>query len=132
MPLHPLAGHPAPKDKLIDVARVLREYHEPQPDLSDPAPPDGGFKYNPPDGGPADTNVTKWIQERANALLAGGNRDVKRMPYERALKSDLARSYDYVTPYVRELGRVIDLDAIRSADLKLGVDPLGGASIGYW
>ncbi len=95
-------------------------------------PADGGFKYNPPNGGPADTDVTGWIQDRANALLRGGNKDVKRVPYSTALKASTTRQRDYVRPFVNDLGSVIDLEVIRGAKLKLGVDPLGGASAGYW
>jgi phosphoglucomutase len=95
-------------------------------------PEDGGFKYNPPNGGPADTDVTKAIQDRANELLRGGNAGVKRTPYESALKASTTREEDFVIPYVNDLASVIDVDAICSAGLKLGVDPLGGASVNYW
>ena len=95
-------------------------------------PEDGGFKYNPTNGGPADTDVTKWIQDRANALLREGNRGVKRLPYEQALRASTTQQQDYVAPYVADLKSVIDMDAIRSAGLAIGVDPLGGASVGYW
>jgi phosphoglucomutase len=90
-------------------------------------PEDGGFKYNPPSGGPADTSATKWIEDRANALLARGLDDVRRMSYSRALTTPSTYHYDYIDAYARELGAVLDLDAIRGAKLKLGVDPLGGA-----
>ncbi|MBX9628235.1 MAG: phosphoglucomutase (alpha-D-glucose-1,6-bisphosphate-dependent) [Gemmataceae bacterium] len=95
-------------------------------------PADGGFKYNPPNGGPADTDITKWVQDRANALLRGGNRDVKRVPYEQALKASTTRQQDLIRPYVADLRNVVDLDAVKAAGLKLGVDPLGGASLPYW
>jgi phosphoglucomutase len=95
-------------------------------------PSDGGFKYNPPDGGPADTEVTGWIQNRANELLRGGNRGVKRIPYASATKAATTHRQDYVRGYVDDLGSVIDMDAVRSAGLNIGVDPLGGASVGYW
>ena len=95
-------------------------------------PPDGGFKYNPPNGGPADTDVTGWIQDRANELLRDGNKDVKRVPWEAALKAATTRQDDFVVSYVRDLANVIDMDAIRAAGLKIGVDPLGGAAVGYW
>jgi phosphoglucomutase len=95
-------------------------------------PGDGGFKYNPPHGGPADTDVTGWIERAANALLDGGLSDVKRMTYEHALKSDTVHQRNYIEAYVGELEAVIDLDAIRGAGLRLGVDPLGGASADYW
>jgi phosphoglucomutase len=95
-------------------------------------PEDGGFKYNPTNGGPADTDVTKWIQDRANALLRAGNAGVKRVPYESARKAATTRETDFVLPYVKDLAQVVDTDAIRAAKLKLGVDPLGGASVHYW
>ncbi|MDC7786035.1 phosphoglucomutase (alpha-D-glucose-1,6-bisphosphate-dependent) [Rhodoplanes sp. TEM] len=95
-------------------------------------PEDGGFKYNPPHGGPADTDATKWIENRANALLRDGNRDVKRIPFERALKAETTRQEDYVHPYVNDLDAVIDMAAIKAAGLKLAVDPLGGAGLPYW
>jgi phosphoglucomutase len=95
-------------------------------------PADGGFKYNPPDGGPADTDVTGWIQERANALLRSGNKEVKRIPADAALQSVTTHEEDFVTPYVRDLAEVVDLDLIRAAGLRIGIDPLGGASVGYW
>ncbi len=95
-------------------------------------PEDGGFKYNPPDGGPADTAVTGWVQNRANELLGTGNAAVKRMPFEKAIREATTRQEDFVLPYVRDLSNVIDIDAIRGAHLKLGVDPLGGASLPYW
>lgn len=95
-------------------------------------PSDGGFKYNPPHGGPADSDVTGWVQDRANAILRGGNADVKRLPYERALAASTTRAHDFVMPYVEDLKAVIDLDAIRSAGVKIGIDPLGGAAVGYW
>ena len=95
-------------------------------------PADGGFKYNPPEGGPADTDITDWIQQRANDLLRGGNRNVKRISYEAALKTRTTRASDLVTPYVDDLANVIDMEAIRSAGVKIGVDPLGGAALPYW
>lgn len=95
-------------------------------------PADGGFKYNPPNGGPADTGVTAWIQDRANALLRDGNSAVRRLPYEKALAAGCIHQQDLVRPYVEDLASVIDLDAIRSAGLRIGVHPLGGASLAYW
>ena len=95
-------------------------------------PEDGGFKYNPPDGGPADTAVTGWVQNRANELLRAGNAGVKRLPFETAIRAATTRQEDFVLPYVRDLGNVVDIDAIRGAHLELGVDPLGGASLPYW
>jgi phosphoglucomutase len=243
--ISPLAGRPAPKEMLVDVARLAREYYERRPDLSDPnqmvsfgtsghrgsplrgtfteahilaitqaicdyrrgqgtdgplymgkdthavsepaqrtalevlaannvetiiqrddgvtptpvisrailvynrgrkehladgivvtpshnPPEDGGFKYNPPNGGPADTDVTRWVEDRANALLRGGNADVKRVPFEAAIKVAGTHQEDFVLPYVQDLRNVVDMDAIRAAGLKLGVDPLGGAARPYW
>ncbi|HVE42547.1 MAG TPA: phosphoglucomutase (alpha-D-glucose-1,6-bisphosphate-dependent) [Planctomycetota bacterium] len=95
-------------------------------------PKDGGFKYNPPHGGPADVDVTKVIQDRANALIAAGNAGVKRIPYERAVKAASTHQHDFVKPYVNDLRSVIDMDAIKAAGVKIGVDPLGGASVAYW
>ena len=93
-------------------------------------PQDGGFKYNPPNGGPADTTATKWIENRANAILADGMKAVKRVAYETALAS--AHRFDFLTSYVNDLGAIIDFDPIRTAQPKLGADPLGGASVAYW
>jgi phosphoglucomutase len=245
MAIHPLAGKPAPRELLIDVSRLERDYHERRPDLADPnqlvsfgtsghrgtpgngtfteahilaitqaicdyrrgqdidgplymgkdthalsrpaertalevlaangvetviqrddgftptpvishailthnrgnaprradgivitpshnPPADGGFKYNPPNGGPADTDITKWIQDRANTLLRAGNREVKRVPFATAVKAATTRQHDFVPGYVNDLRNVVDMDAIRAAGLKLAVDPLGGASVGYW
>lgn len=95
-------------------------------------PQDGGFKYNPPHGGPADTDVTDWVQNRANDLLRGHNAGVKRTPFATALKAGTTHVHDFVTPYVNDLSAVIDLEAVKRAGLKLGVDPLGGASLPYW
>ena len=95
-------------------------------------PEDGGFKYNPPNGGPADTDVTGWVQDRANELLRAGNAGVKRVPFEKAIRAASTHQEDFVLPYVRDLKNVVDIDAIRAAHLKLGVDPLGGASLPYW
>jgi phosphoglucomutase len=95
-------------------------------------PEDGGFKYNPPNGGPADTDVTKWVEDRANELLREENAGVKRVPFATAMKSGSTRQEDFVLPYVRDLRNVIDMDAIRAAGLKLAVDPLGGAAAPYW
>jgi phosphoglucomutase len=245
MAIHPLAGKPAPKDMLIDVARLERQYYERKPDPADPnqrvifgtsghrgtplrstfteahilaitqaiceyrrgqgidgpvymgkdthalsapaqrtalevlagngvqtiiqqgdgvtptpvisraiivynrgrkehladgivitpshnPPEDGGFKYNPPNGGPADTDATGWIQDRANALLRANNAGIKRVPYSSAIKAGTTRQEDFILPYVNDLRNVIDMDCIRSAGLKLGVDPLGGAAVHYW
>jgi phosphoglucomutase len=95
-------------------------------------PEDGGFKYNPPNGGPADTNVTRWVQDRANDLLRAGNKEVKRVPFDKAIRAATTHQEDFVLPYVRDLKNVVDIDAIRGAHLKLAVDPLGGAARPYW
>ncbi len=111
------------KDRFADGI-VITPSHNP--------PEDGGFKYNPPNGGPADTAVTGWVQNRANELLRGGNAGVRRAPFEKAMRAATTRQEDFVLPYVRDLNNVVDIDAIRGAHLKLGVDPLGGASLPYW
>ncbi len=95
-------------------------------------PEDGGFKYNPPEGGPAGTGTTAVIQNRANEILAGGLKAVRRMPYQRALKAENVTFYDFMMPYVRDLAQVIDMAAIASAGLKIGADPMGGACVAYW
>jgi len=95
-------------------------------------PEDGGFKYNPPNGGPADTDVTRWIEARANDLLRQGNSGVKRVGVEAARRAPTTHEEDLALPYVRDLQTVVDLAAVRGAGLKLGVDPLGGAAVGYW
>jgi phosphoglucomutase len=95
-------------------------------------PEDGGFKYNPTHGGPADTDVTGWVQDRANELLRAGNAGVRRVPYERALSAPTTRQEDFILPYVRDLPNVVDLAAVRASGISLGVDPLGGAARHYW
>jgi len=115
-------NRPAPAQRADGI--VITPSHNP--------PEDGGFKYNPPNGGPADTAVTRWIEERANALLAGSLRDVARLPYEQARRAPTLHPHDYVDSYVTDLAAVIDMAAVRSARLKIGVDPLGGAGVGYW
>ena len=95
-------------------------------------PADGGFKYNPPHGGPAETRVTGWIQDRANALLRDGNRDVRRIPFETARTAATTRQTDFAVPYVRDLATAVDLESIRAAGVRIGIDPLGGAAAGYW
>ena len=95
-------------------------------------PEDGGFKYNPPHGGPAEGDITKWVENRANEILEQGSVAVKCMPYAAAMVSEFVEEYDYVTPYVNDLGNVLDMEAIRKSGIKIGVDPLGGAGVAYW
>ncbi|MGX7671887.1 phosphoglucomutase (alpha-D-glucose-1,6-bisphosphate-dependent) [Plantactinospora sp. DSM 117369] len=95
-------------------------------------PSDGGFKYNPTHGGPADTDATRWIQDRANALLADGLREVRRIPYARARAADTTGRYDFLAEYVDDLPSALDLPAVRAAGVRIGADPLGGASVAYW
>jgi phosphoglucomutase len=111
------------KDHLADGI-VITPSHNP--------PEDGGFKYNPTNGGPADTDVTKWVEQRANELLRANNADVKRMSYAHAMKAANTHQEDFVLPYIKDLKSTVDMDAIRQAGLKLGVDPLGGAFGPYW
>ncbi|MFL5344532.1 MAG: phosphoglucomutase (alpha-D-glucose-1,6-bisphosphate-dependent) [Hyalangium sp.] len=95
-------------------------------------PEDGGIKYNPPNGGPADTKITAWIEKRANELLGSGNSGVARMPYEQARSASTVRTYDFITPYVADLANVVDMEVIRGAKLSIGADPLGGSNVDYW
>jgi phosphoglucomutase len=111
------------KDALADGI-VITPSHNP--------PEDGGFKYNPPNGGPADTTATKWIENRANDIIAAGLNDVKRIPYSRALIASTTHRHDYITAYVDDLSNVIDFDVLKGTTLKLAVDPLGGAGVHYW
>jgi phosphoglucomutase len=121
---HAILVHNRTKKSGLADGIVITPSHNP--------PTDGGFKYNPPSGGPADTSATKWIENRANELIAGGLKQVKRMPYERALKAATTSRYNYLENYVGELDQVIDFAAIAGARLKLAVDPLGGAGVAYW
>jgi phosphoglucomutase len=95
-------------------------------------PDDGGFKYNPPNGGPAETDATRWIEARANEVMEHGLEGVKRVPYEKALRASTTHRHDYLNAYVADLGNVVDMEAIRGAGVRLGVDPLGGAGVHYW
>lgn len=95
-------------------------------------PQDGGFKYNPPHGGPADTGITKIIQDRANEIIRGGLKSVKRRLFERALKADSVMEYDYITPYIKDLANVIDMEAISNSGLTIGADPMGGSGVEFW
>jgi len=95
-------------------------------------PEDGGFKYNPPNGGPADTDTTKWIQNRANAIIRDGLKDVRRLPFEKALRAETTHAIDLITPYVSDLENVVDLQVIAASGIHIGVDPLGGSGLAYW
>src|SRR6516165_5039972 len=111
------------KDRLADGI-VITPSHNP--------PEDGGFKYNPTNGGPADTDVTRWIEDRANEFLRIRNAEVKRVPSAAAITADTTHRKDFILPYVNDLRNVVDTDAVRAAGLKLAVDPLGGAAVHYW
>src|SRR5882672_6488154 len=111
------------KERLADGIVVTPSHNPPE---------DGGFKYNPTHGGPADTDATQWVEGRANALLRGGNTGVKRLPFAAAMKAASTHQEDFILPYVNNLRHVVDMDAIRAAGLTLGVDPLGGAAAPYW
>jgi phosphoglucomutase len=133
------AGEPATPTPAVSLAILNHNRNHPEA-LADgliltPShnpPQDGGMKYNPPNGGPADTDATSWIERRANELLDAGNKGVQRTPIDAARRARTTREYDYVANYVDSLSAVLDLEAIRDARLKIGVDPLGGASLGYW
>ncbi len=121
---HAILSHNRGRESGLADGIVVTPSHNP--------PDDGGFKYNPPDGGPADTDATRWIQDRANTLIAAGLKEVRRVPYARARTADTTGRYDYVAGYVDDLPAVLDIDAIRGAGVRIGADPLGGASVAYW
>ena len=121
---HAILNHNALGSSALADGVVITPSHNP--------PCDGGFKYNATNGGPADTAITSRIQDRANEILANGLREVQRQPFEKALRASTTRAFDYITPYVDDLDSVIDLQAIADANLKLGVDPMGGSGIAYW
>ncbi len=121
---HAILSHNRGRGEGLADGIVITPSHNP--------PEDGGFKYNPPHGGPADTAVTRTIEERANAILRSGAREVRRVPFERALAAGTTRHHDYVGSYVDDLAAVLDLEAIRGAGIRIGVDPLGGSGVGYW
>ena len=118
-----LAYNKGRKDGFADGV-VITPSHNP--------PRDGGFKYNPPSAGPAGTAITRTIQNRANEILKNGLKDVKRIPFNRALSADTTKEFDFTTPYVNDLENIVDMQAIASAGLSIGVDPLGGAAIDFW
>jgi len=121
---HAILAYNRGRDRGLADGIVITPSHNP--------PDNGGFKYNPPNGGPADTDVTGWIEARANAFLEGGLDGVKRIPFEKANRAATTHRHDYLNSYVSDLGRVLDMDAVRGANLKMGVDPLGGAEVNYW
>jgi phosphoglucomutase len=121
---HAILTHNAERAASLADGIVITPSHNP--------PQDGGIKYNPPHGGPADTDVTGWVERRANELLADGNRGVKRVPYSQALAVPTTGAVDLMTGYISDLGSVIDMEAIRRAGLRIGVDPMGGAAVAYW
>ncbi len=118
-----LVHNAARPDALADGLVITPSHNPPQ---------DGGFKYNPPHGGPADTDVTRVVEDRANALLADGNAGVRRLPYAEARAASCVSERDFATDYIADLGEVIDMDAIRASGLRIGVDPMGGAAVAYW
>ena len=121
---HAILIHNRSRTKHLADGIVITPSHNP--------PEDGGFKYNPTHGGPADTHVTQWIENRANEILRNGNKPVRRVRFEKALRADTTHQRDFVLPYVKDLRNVVDMEAIQAARLKLAVDPLGGAAVHYW
>jgi phosphoglucomutase len=121
---HAILSYNRGRDTALADGIVITPSHNP--------PDSGGFKYNPPNGGPADKDITGWIEARANALLESGLQGVKRMPYERALRAATTHRHDFLNTYVSDLGSVLDMDAIHGANIRMGVDPLGGAGVHYW
>ena len=121
---HAILTHNRGKKQGLADGVVITPSHNP--------PQDGGFKYNPPAGGPADTETTKVIEDRANEILGSGLKDVRRLPYEMALKADTTHRYDYLTPYIEDLKNIIDMNVIAKEGVKIGVDPLGGSAIDFW
>ncbi|MCX4850006.1 phosphoglucomutase (alpha-D-glucose-1,6-bisphosphate-dependent) [Streptomyces sp. NBC_00893] len=121
---HAILGHNRGRTARLADGVVVTPSHNP--------PGDGGFKYNPPNGGPAGSDTTGWIQERANEIIAAGMKDVRRLPYARARAASTTGTYDFLGTYVADLPSVLDLDAVRAAGVRIGADPLGGASVAYW
>jgi len=121
---HAILAHNRSRREHLADGIIITPSHNP--------PEDGGFKYNPPKGGPADTDVTRWVQDRANELLRENNVGVKRVPFAQALRAATTHEEDFVLPYVNDLRNVVDMDVIRAASLRMAVDPLGGAALPYW
>jgi phosphoglucomutase len=121
---HAILTHNRGKKQGLADGVVITPSHNP--------PEDGGFKYNPPAGGPADTETTRVIEDRANEILRSGLKEVKRMPYEMALRAENIQRYDYLTPYIEDLKNIIDMDVITKEGINIGVDPLGGSAIDFW
>ncbi|WP_445281464.1 phosphoglucomutase (alpha-D-glucose-1,6-bisphosphate-dependent) [Streptomyces sp. DSM 118148] len=121
---HAILTHNRGRDTGLADGVVVTPSHNP--------PADGGFKYNPPSGGPAASDATSWIQDRANQIITGGMKEVRRLPYARALAAGTTQRYDFLGAYVGDLPSILDLDAIRAAGVRIGADPLGGASVAYW
>ncbi|MER5745845.1 phosphoglucomutase (alpha-D-glucose-1,6-bisphosphate-dependent) [Streptomyces sp. NPDC002225] len=121
---HAILGHNRGRTERFADGVVVTPSHNP--------PGDGGFKYNPPNGGPAGSEATGWIQRRANEIIAAGSKEVRRMPYARARAASTTGTYDFLGGYVADLPAVLDLDAVRAAGVRIGADPLGGASVAYW
>ena len=121
---HAILAHNRGRDARRADGIVVTPSHNP--------PDNGGFKYNTPDGGPADTKVTSWIETRANALLAGALKDLRRVPFSQARRAASTHEYDFLGAYVNDLGQVVDFEAIRAGGVRMGVDPLGGAGVHYW
>ena len=121
---HAILTYNRGKEKGVADGVVITPSHNP--------PSDGGFKYNPPEGGPADTQTTSVIEKRANEILAGGLKEVKRLPFERALKADTTQEYDFITPFVEDLKNIIDMEIIAKEGIRIGVDPLGGSALNFW
>jgi phosphoglucomutase len=121
---HAILTYNRGKEKGLADGVVITPSHNP--------PSDGGFKYNPPEGGPADTQTTSVIEKRANEIIATGLKEVKRLPFERALKADTTKEYDFITPYVDDLVNIIDMEIIAKEGIRIGVDPLGGSAVNFW
>src|SRR4029078_5240352 len=121
---HAILAYNRNHDMSLSDGVVITPSHDP--------PHDGGFKYNPPNGGPADLKITEWIEKKSNEFLETKLHGVKRIPFERALRASTTHQHDYLNAYVNDLRNVIDMDTIRGSNIHMGVDPLGGAGVHYW